>query len=115
MRVIIAGSRNFTDYDKLKPVVDAFHSKFNITQVISGNAKGADSLGEWWATQNEVEVKLFPANWSKHGKAAGHIRNKEMANHADALIAFWDGKSPGTKSMIDYAKSKRLQIVVEYV
>lgn len=113
MKLIIAGSRNFQDYEKLKAGVE--NLTFPITEVISGNARGADQMGEWWAQQKEIQVRVFPANWSQHGKAAGYIRNKEMANQADALIAFWDGKSKGTKHMIDIALDKGLTTVVEYI
>lgn len=115
MRVIIAGSRSFEDYPKLRRVVNSFHKQFTITQVVSGNARGADSLGEWWAAENNITIRVFPANWSQYGRAAGHIRNEEMAKNADALIAFWDGKSPGTKSMIEKALKKGLETVVEYI
>lgn len=113
MKTIIAGSRNFYDYDKM--VETLARVPWKVTQVISGNAKGADQMGEWWAQEREIEVRVFPANWSKYGKAAGHIRNQEMANVGDALVAFWDGKSRGTESMIKYALEKGLKVIVEYI
>ena len=113
MKTIIAGSRDFQDYEKMKEVLDKLPWK--VTQVISGNARGADQMGEWWAQQNEIELRIYPANWSRYGKAAGHIRNQEMARVGDALVAFWDGKSKGTESMIKYALDKRLEVVVEYI
>lgn len=113
MKLIIAGSRNFEDYELLKARVEAL--PFKVTQVISGNARGADQMGEWWAQQNEIELRVYPANWSKYGRAAGHIRNQEMARVGDVLIAFWDGKSKGTESMINYALDKGLEVVVEYI
>ena len=113
MKLIIAGSRNFEDYEVLKRRIDVL--PFEITEIISGNARGADSLGEWYAAENEIQVRVYPANWSKYGKPAGYIRNKEMAEVADALIAFWDGKSKGTKHMIDIALDKGLEVIVEYI
>lgn len=101
MRVIIAGSRNWdkTVYE-LDDIVKA--SGFEITQVVSGNAKGPDQCGERWAIKiGRVPVMFFPANWSTLGKSAGYERNKEMAVYADALIAIWDGQSRGTKHMIE--------------
>lgn len=80
--------------------------------IISGHASGADSLGEKFAADHNLQCELFPADWEHHGKAAGPIRNAEMAEVTDALIAFWDGQSRGTKSMIDLAKRKGLQVAV---
>lgn len=80
--------------------------------VISGHASGADSLGEKFAADHNLQCELFPADWEHHGKAAGPIRNAEMADASDALIAFWDGQSRGTKSMIDLAKRKGLQVAI---
>ena len=68
--------------------------------VVSGTANGADKLGEVWATHRLLEIKRFPANWEKYGRGAGHIRNSEMADYADALICFWDGISKGSENMI---------------
>lgn len=113
MKVIIAGSRSFQNYDRMVQVMQQVPWK--VTQVISGNAKGADQMGEWWAQERGIEVRVFPANWSKYGKAAGHIRNQEMASVGDALVAFWDGKSKGTESMIEYALEKGLETIVEYI
>jgi hypothetical protein len=102
MRVIIAGGRDIADARLvLKGIKE---SGFNITEVVSGGAKGIDLIGEKWAKFFKVPVKVFPANWDKNGKAAGHIRNREMAQYADALIAVWDGKSKGTKNMIENMK-----------
>jgi hypothetical protein len=109
MKVIIAGSRDFNDYNLLKNNCDVLLSltKENI-EIVSGGARGADSLGERYAQENNLELKIFPADWSI-GKGAGFIRNKQMADYSDALIAFWDGKSKGTKMMIDLAKKNELK------
>lgn len=103
MKVIIAGSREFTDYNLLKTKIDYMRNngQFKIDEIVSGTARGADRLGEQYAADNNISVKQFPADWDTHGKAAGHIRNKQMAEYADALIAVWDGKSKGTKNMIE--------------
>jgi len=76
-------------------------SELGITEVVSGNARGADKLGEQWARRHGVPIKLMPANWADKGPKAALIRNAEMAEYADALIAIWDGKSTGTLHMID--------------
>ena len=101
MKTIIAGCRDFTDYNLLKSKVDYYRKDNAITEVVCGGATGADALGENYAVQNGIPVKGFPADWNKHGKAAGPIRNRQMAEYADCLIAVWDGKSRGTKNMID--------------
>jgi len=113
-KVIIAGGREFNDYDYLKRRCSVIlrHKKDII--VVSGQAKGADTLGERLAYELGYSVKVFPADWDTHGRSAGYIRNSQMADYADALIAFWDGKSKGTGHMIDLAKSKGLQVRVVY-
>ena len=112
MRVIIAGSRDFDDYRTLKRVCDKVLKNQRAVQIVSGMARGADRLGEQYANERNLKVYCFPANWEEYGKKAGYIRNKKMAEFADALIAFWDGKSPGTKMMIDLAEKHGLQIKV---
>ena len=120
IKVIIAGTRDFNDYAFLKKNVDYFLQGINPNneeiEIVSGNARGADKLGERYAKEHNLPVKLFPANWDKYGKRAGYLRNQEMANYSDVLIAFWDEKSKGTKHMIDIAKKQGLTfIVVGYV
>lgn len=113
MKVIIAGSRNFNDYTLVKNNCDVLLSIAKETiEIVSGGARGADSLGERYAHENNLELKVFPADWDKYGKGAGFIRNKQMAEYGDALIAFWDGKSAGTKMMIDLAKKINLKVKV---
>lgn len=110
-RIIIAGGRDFTNYTLLKEKVDNIISdkrKTHQIYIVSGKARGADSLGEKYANENGLNIMEFPADWGKHGKSAGYKRNLEMAENADALIAFWDGESRGTKHMIDIAKEKNL-------
>lgn len=113
-RVIIAGGRYFSDYELLKKKCDEFlHDKTSEEIVIiSGHASGADSLGERYAQEKGFKIETYPADWKKYGRAAGPIRNEQMANIANALVAFWDGKSKGTKSMISLAKKKGLQVFV---
>ena len=112
-KVIIAGSRDFNDYELLKTKVDNILSQKKNTHkiyILSGKARGADSLGERYAVEHFLEVLFFPADWDTFGKCAGFKRNVEMANEADALIAFWDGESHGTKHMIDIATKKGLLV-----
>lgn len=110
-KVIVAGSRNFTDYDLLTQKLDTLLQ--NVTdeiEIVSGTASGADKLGERYAEKRCLSVKRFPADWDKHGKRAGYLRNAEMAKYADALVAFWDGKSKGTEHMINLAQENNLRI-----
>jgi hypothetical protein len=117
-KVIVAGGRDFNDYEKLSKTLENFRNAIwngnhaDEIEIVSGGARGADSLGERWAKENHVGVMLFPAEWDKHGKAAGPIRNEQMGDYADSLIAFWDGKSRGTAHMIKYAKDNGLNVIV---
>jgi hypothetical protein len=116
MKTIVAGGRYFTDALLLSRVLDEWMLSLT-TQltIVSGTANGADKCGEQWATTNAVKIKRFPAKWDEYGKSAGYRRNAEMAGYAEALIAFWDGKSKGTKHMIDIALDKGLIVkVVRY-
>lgn len=116
MRVIIAGSREIrylltTDYvDMVAEVVAASGWRDEITCVISGGARGIDTAGEAWARREGIPVIRYPADWDKHGKAAGPIRNELMAQNADALLAVWDGVSRGTADMIRRARKHGLKV-----
>ena len=112
MRVIIAGSRSFDDYQTLCNRLTVLYGvgAQAVSQVISGAClEGADQLGEKWAAENKIPTTLYPADWDQYGKAAGFIRNREMATLADVLVAFWDGSSPGTKNLIDCALKRGLE------
>ena len=109
-KVIVAGSRTFSDYGLLKSKLDVVFKKRRPSAIICGEAKGADTLGRKYAEENNITVASFPANWKEFGKQAGYLRNEEMADNADACIVFWDGKSAGTKHMIETAKKKGLQL-----
>lgn len=126
MRVIIAGSRKITSPKYIKHAVKL--SEFEITEIISGNASGVDRLGEQFAKENNIPVKIFKADWNditvpgaivkvnKFGKEynsrAGHLRNKQMADYAEGLIAIWDGISPGTKNMILESINNKIKVFV---
>lgn len=113
MKVIVAGSRSIRLY---KVVENAINKAFNhwmandpenwklYTQptIISGGAQGVDFFGELYAKKHSLPLEIFPANWDEFGKKAGILRNKVMGEHADRLIAVWDGQSKGTKQMITY-------------
>lgn len=103
-RVIIAGGRDFADYKQLKSFADRMLAgkRAQGIEVVCGDANGADKLGERYAAEHAFDIRHFPAQWDALGRRAGYTRNEQMGDYADALIAFWDGKSHGTKHMIDY-------------
>lgn len=114
-KVIVAGGRDFANYDLLRDTLDKLLANKADVEIVSGKAKGADSLGERYAAERGYPVKAFPADWNRHGKAAGPKRNAEMSAYTDALVAFWDGASAGTKSMVDLAKQRGLPVrVIRY-
>ena len=101
LRVIIAGSRDIISPATVATAVQSSCLQPYIIEVVSGGARGVDKLGEAWARLHGVPVRVFPADWARYPRTAGRLRNTEMAHYADALIAVWDGRSPGTKHMID--------------
>ena len=125
LRIIIAGSRDFNDYELLKKsAIEIITKKTmlpDLTRIVSGGARGADTLGERFANEMGLEISRFIPDWDGLGKRAGYVRNAEMAKFAvedgnyGVLIAFWDGQSRGTKHMIDLAKRYGLEVhVVNY-
>jgi hypothetical protein len=104
IKLIIAGSRGILHTAGwLEPYVNDVLNELDVDlgEVVSGGAKGVDLIGEFYADRLGVKVSRFDADWDKYKKAAGHIRNGEMAKYADALLALWDGASPGTTSMVN--------------
>jgi len=115
MKIIVAGGREFKDYSRLCKVLDHLLINQPDAVIVSGTARGVDQMGEKYAESRNLKVVRYPANWDKYGKRAGYIRNQEMADNADALIAFWDSKSNGTGHMIDVAKKGNLKLrVINY-
>ena len=102
MKVIIAGSRHFHNYQLVEDTIKRLG--LEIDEVVYGGAPGTDYLGLLWARKHKVKVKTFLAEWSVYGGAAGPLRNKQMAEYGDYLLAFWNGKSKGTLSVIQYAQ-----------
>lgn len=125
LRIIIAGSRDFNDYELLKKEVLNILKQNNrpkdTVKIISGTARGADTLGEQFAKEFGLKVTRFVPDWDGLGKRAGYVRNAEMAkfavegNNDGMLIAFWNGTSKGTKHMIDLAEKTGLEVhIVNY-
>ena len=116
--LLIAGGRDFSNYEKLKELCDAYSTEFKWIIVITGCAKGADILGEKWALEKNVHnVIRFKPDWEKHGKKAGILRNIEMVNYIKdkknaRVICFWNGKSTGTAHTIKYSKEQGVPLIV---
>ncbi len=117
-RIVVAGCRNYNNYEEAKEYIDfcisEIRKKYTLI-FISGGCKGADMLGERYAKENGFKTERYPAEWKKHGKAAGPKRNKQMAEIADYVICFWDGKSKGTASMINCAKKLNKPLRIKYI
>lgn len=103
MKTIIAGSRDI-GWLQVKEAMAACPWADEITEVVSGKARGADTYGEEWAHSKGIEVEPFPADWTRYGKSAGYRRNAEMAVYGEALVAIWDLESDGTRNMIALAQ-----------
>ena len=117
-KVVIAGSRGFSNYKLLRESCNKLLFEKRKTHniiVVSGNAKGADQLGEKYSKDEGFDLEVYPAQWKKLGKSAGYKRNEQMAEIADGLIAFWDGESKGTKHMIDISNKKGIDVrIIKY-
>lgn len=119
MNIAIVGGRDFTDYELLKetllsaPGLD-FADTDSIKYIISGGAKGADTLAEQFAKEFNLGLIVFPADWKQYGRGAGMIRNKQIISESDIVFAFWDGKSKGTKNSIDHAKKQNKPLTIVY-
>lgn len=117
LKVIVAGSRDFNDYKKLENILDKFNlliknKGYEINQIISGTCKGADLLGERYAKENNIDIVRFPAKWNTYGKKAGYLRNLEMGEYGDILIAFPIGESKGTYNMINIMKKLKKEYII---
>lgn len=125
LRIIVAGGRDFDDFpllmNKCIEIIGEETKEDNTIEkirIVSGTARGADRLGEQYAKIAHYNITRFPAAWDTYGKSAGYRRNAEMAKFASegenigVLIAFWNGKSRGTKHMIDLAKKYGLKVYV---
>ncbi len=113
MKTIIAGSRTGIHFGQvIGAVAAAVRTGIVPTEIVSGCADGVDQMGEEWAAMQGVPVRQFPADWKRYGRAAGRQRNLQMAVYSEALIALWDGRSPGTRHMIETALRMGLRVFV---
>ena len=118
MRIVVAGSREYKDYDVVKGFIDTCICELQNHKeiiILSGGARGADMLGLRYAAENNLKTQMYRADWKRYGRAAGPKRNEQMAKECDVVICFWDGKSHGTKSMLDYAQKYNRKVYVKYI
>lgn len=119
MKFIVAGSRDLDEdviYAELVKLRISDHHFAQATEIVSGRARGADTSGERYAEFYDIPLALFPADWDTHGKAAGAIRNKQMALHADAAVIFMKpGGSPGSNNMRAHMNRMKKPVYVFYV
>lgn len=117
-RIVVAGCRDYTDYNEAKVFIEDCLKQFRSNDIfilISGTCRGADQLGEQFAKENGWVVECYPADWKKYGRAAGPIRNKQMIDICDFAICFWDGKSRGAGSLIQYAQHINKPIAIKRI
>lgn len=112
MKLIVAGSRTVTNEKRVHLALTRLHSIFNFREIVCGEAKGPDLFGRSWGEEAGIPVKSFPADWEGLGKRAGYVRNEQMVEYADGLVAFWDGESKGTKHTINLAIENGLVVTV---
>ena len=113
MKIAIIGSREFNDYSLLEETMTELSTtNFPPTHIVSGGAKGADTLGEKWANENNIETIIFLPDWSKYGKQAGFIRNVDIIKNSDFIVAFWDGESKGTLHSINLTEKQNKPIKI---
>ena len=108
MKLIIAGSRSASLSDADRVRLDAIHAEHHVAEVVSGGAKGVDEAGEAWAQSRGIEVRVFRADWRRYRRAAGPVRNREMAAYADAVAVFPGGS--GTRNMLTEARRAGLVV-----
>ena len=106
LSLAIIGSRSFKDYHLLKSTIDDFIKEHQVREIVSGGAIGADSLAEIYARENNIKMTVLKPDWKAYGKSAGFLRNTDIINESDVVIAFWDGRSPGTKNSIETARKQ---------
>lgn len=110
MKLAVVGSRSFSDFQILSGFLDKIAPR--VSAIVTGDAKGADRLAARWARERGIPTIVFRADWARHGRAAGPIRNQEIVDAADAMVAFWDGTSRGTKDAIQRARKKGIPVEI---
>ena len=113
INIAIIGSRTFNDYERLKTTFEKLNTEYKFATIVSGGAKGADKLAEKIAEEFQIKMIIFLANWEKHNKKAGILRNFDIINNSDVVLACWDGQSKGTKHAIELTTklNKKLYLI----
>lgn len=116
VRLLVAGSRDYYDYDEFSDIMNFIHEKYNIAEIVSGGARGADAFAERWAKENNIPIKIFKANWDTYGKSAGFIHNASMHDYLSQFenrmcLCFWDGQSRGTAQNFNLCKNNNTKLV----
>ena len=119
MRVAIVGGRDYDEdfdvFDDLLNNTITEHTKSNGIEIVSGGARGVDSMAERYAEHHGLTMKVFKADWDRYSRSAGYIRNAEIAKYSDMCIALWDGKSKGTKNTISlFKKMNKTVVIIKY-
>ena len=114
MKIVIGGSRTYTDYKAFSEALDGVLTDIpkNEITILSGHCKVVDAMAERYAAEHKINLRVYPAEWSIYGRAAGPVRNRRMVENCDLVIAFWDGSSKGTRSLIDYAIKQGREVIV---
>lgn len=112
MKLAIVGSRSFSDFERLEAELKRLYAIERISEIVSGGATGADSLAERFAKKHSIKLRVFEPQTRRYGSfnAAAHRRNQQIVNECDELVAFWDGRSPGTKSTLDKARRRGIPV-----
>lgn len=115
MKIAIIGSRAFSDYEMLSSFLNEFlkNNQINPEEIVSGGAKGADTLAEKFALENNIETVIFNPDWEQFGRNACSARNTQIVEYSDIVFAFWDGKSPGTKDSITKAEKLGKTVIIK--
>lgn len=112
MKLAIVGSRSLKDYKIVKNAVDSLCTE--VTEIVSGGARGVDSFAERYASEHDIPTVIFKPDWAKYGKRAGFIRNKDIVERADFVLAVWDGESRGTLDSINHARKLGKPVEIVY-
>ena len=116
MKIGIIGSRTFTDYEKLKNTMSFFDLRlYETVTIVSGGAKGADTLAEQYAKDYGYLTEVYPADWDTYGKRAGYLRNITIVENSDVIVAYWDGKSKGTCHSLKLARDMKKPSFIIYI
>ena len=114
MKLAVVGGRTFNDYERLEIILNSLIDSYGFTTIVSGGAQGADTLAAKFANEHNMMKIIHLPNWDLHGKSAGFIRNRDIINDSDMVLACWDGLSRGTSNSIALAKEQKKNTLILY-